>query len=713
MGNLRRVHIALSIVITAVFLCIGAFLCTRSYVRLWETITELGSSIKFYFCEIFEIENTTKVEVIEPSDVLVEEVVPLPATPLMFWLKFRVYFTLLVNGSHLGKYFTRIGVGIGNISRVLVLLLPIMILAVILVKQIYNTPNTKHNQDSRPLRLCKKISGVTFQPIKRFVLGYRQFLDKNPKWKAVWLWIWLGNINFLSIVVAFISYYFYFAVSFDILSLYPQVINLFKDLLLVIRHFPWFITGTVAWIIFTNIREKIGTATLQYHEARDCGFIKELPIVSMSCGSMGKKKTTLTTDMSLSQTVMFRQEAFKRLQKQDMKFPFFPWIKFEKELQTCMEYGRVYNLASIRTWVAQKRERYEKHGNAGLQLYGYDVCRYGLYFDSALKKEYLFDVLETYAKLYFIYVIESSLLVANYSIREEDVLYDMGNFPIWSFGFFPKKPRPEYSRLAHILDFDVLRLGKKVIENNPKAGSFEFGVVVITEIGKERANMLELKEMKKGADEANQKNDLFNAWLKMCRHSATVDNFPFIKVFTDEQRPESWGADARDLCDIVHIVSSGPQRLAMPFYTIEEMLTEIAFNKFINLYYDMRFRRGDNTLLVHIFKSIASWLYKRNMIIYNKYGYSISHIEKERGTMDAKVERKKYYIMNKKAYSRRFSTDCFSDYFNDMARKSKLGLNDYREYETEKATVEELKVQNSYFINALYKNAGSNQIARS
>ena len=52
----------------------------------------------------------------------------------------------------------------------------------------------------------------------------------------------------------------------------------------------------------------------------------------------------------------------------------------------------------------------------------------------------------------------------------------------------------------------------------------------------------------------------------MCRHSATVDNYPFIKVFTDEQRPESWGADARDLCDILYIESNGKTKLAMPFY---------------------------------------------------------------------------------------------------------------------------------------------------
>ena len=327
--TLRKVHIWLSITITAIFLCIGAFWCTRSYARLWETITEMGSSIKFYFCEIFEIENTTKVEVIEPSDVIAGEVIPLPSTPSTFWLKCKVFFTLLVNGKHLGMYFTGVGVKVGNISRVLVLLLPVAILAVILIKKIYNTPNTNHGKDTRSLRIFKRLSGITYQPLKRFIVGYYEFLDNNPKWKTAWLWIWLGNVIFLSIFVAFISYYFYFSVSFDLVSIYPQIVNLFKDLLLVLRHFPWFITGTVAWIIFTRIRENMGMQLLQHHEAKNCGFIKELPIVSMACGSMGKRKTTLTTDMSLSQTVMFRQEAFRRLQKQDMKFPFFPWIKFE------------------------------------------------------------------------------------------------------------------------------------------------------------------------------------------------------------------------------------------------------------------------------------------------------------------------------------------------------------------------------------------------
>lgn len=188
----------------------------------------------------------------------------------------------------------------------------------------------------------------------------------------------------------------------------------------------------------------------------------------------------------------------------------------------------------------------------------------------------------------------------------------------------------------------------------------------------------------------------------MCRHSATVDNFPFIKVFTDEQRPESWGADARDLCEIIHIVSSGEQRLALPLYTIEEMISEWAYNSFMRLYTDFRFRRGDNTLLVYVLKSVTVWFWRRNLRIYNRFGYSVLKIEKERGTMGGKIEKKKYFLMNAKIYAQRFSTDCFSDYFNELAKKSKAGLSDYPEYSAEKAGVEELKKQNSYFINSLY-----------
>lgn len=700
----RAVNVTVSVLISVIFVLLGVFVFSSSYLRFWETLTEFGQSIAFYFCEIFGIEHGIVPSVNAPSQA-VGNMIKLPENLDGFKENTQSYFSLLFSGENFVGWWQSLTGMLVTLSKVLVLLLPCALGLWFVIRWLYGRSNRRHNKDTVPLAVFKFVARYTYQPFKRFVRGYACFLREHGWIWRCWVAVWVFHFNLASILMGFLAYYFYFAVSFDLTTIYPQICRLFIDVQIPFRYFPYWSLMFVAWHLFQRWRRRIALSRLRRYEARNCGFINELPIVSITCGSMGKKKTTAITDMALSQEVMFRQKALEILQRNDMKFPFFPWIMFEKELQKCMEYGTVYNLATVKAWVGLKRSRFMRHHNAWWQLYGYDAQRYGFTYDADLSVSALFDVLETYAQAYFIYIIESSLIVANYSIRTDNVMMDEGNFPMWRSDFFPQGHRRN-SRHAHILDFDVLRLGKKVIENNPNAGSFEFGVVAITEIGKERGNNLELQEKKKKDEEANQKNDLFNAWLKMCRHSATVDNFPFIKVFTDEQRPESWGADARDLCDIVNIASSSKQKLAYPLYTVEDMIAEWSFNRFINLYYDFRFRRGDNTLLVHILKSITAWIWKRNVRVYNRYGYNTLKIEKERGSMDGKVESKKYYIMNRKIYARRFSTDCFSDYFNDMARQTRVGLNDYREYVTEKASVDELLAQNSYFINGLYHIGG-------
>ena len=702
--NRRRVfNICLSVLITASFAMLAVFLFSDSYLRFGEAVKDFGLSVGYYFCTLFGLEHNIVPSVTEYSSVM-DWGILLPSDLEGFTSQSESFFALLIDGENFAAYWSKVGDVMLVLLKVVAISLPCLLILGILIWRLYKSGNTKHNRDTVPLRIFKKLSKWIYQPLKITIVSFVNFLRENRAVWILWVGIWVFNLNAASIVMGFLAYYFYFVLSFDVANLYVQVCKLFIDLQVIFGFFPWWIIAFVCWLLFDRWRKNIALNRLRHFEARNCGFINELPIVSMACGSMGKKKTTLITDMVLSQEAMFRQKALEILQQNDMKFPYFPWIAFEDELRRCMEHGTVYNLASVKAWVALKRTRFIRHRNAQTQLYGYDYARYGTTFDDSLKICRLFEVLETYAQAYFIYVIQSSLIVANYSVRTDNLMADNGNFPMWLTDFFPKRRRPQ-SRHAHILDFDVLRLGRKVLENNPKAGSFEFGVVGITEIGKERGNNLELREIKKGADDTNQKNDLFNSWLKMCRHSATVDNFPFIKVFTDEQRPESWGADARDLADIINIASCGDMRLALPFYTIEEMLSEWAFNRFLSLYYDFRFRRGDNTLLVHILKSVVAWLWRCNLRIFNRYGYSILKIEKERGTMDGKTENKKYYLMSAKIYAQRFSTDCFSDYFNDMARRSYIGLADYLEYATEKASVEELRMQNSYFINSLYRDA--------
>ncbi len=703
MRNERKFYTIVNACVTAVISCafvaFGVLRFPLSYARLKESVFDLFGGALYYFRALFGARDSPVPRVARYSEVWGKPTFA-PKDMQGFFKSAERYFALLFDGKNAREYFGRIAQSVGKFSKIILIVLPCLVVLKIVIKRLYAKENTKHNRDTLPLKIFKSAAKVTYQPVKRFVREYIAFLKAYPIIFKCWSALWLAHLNFISIILEFFAYYFYFAVSFDMPSLYVQAVKLFADLRVPLKSFPWQVTGAIAWLFFNKWRKKIAVSRLRHFEARNCGLINELPIVSLSCGSMGMRKTTLITDMSLSQEVMFRQKTLEILQENDMKFPYFPWICFEKELKKCMEYHTVYNLASVKAWVAKKRKRYETHGTGTGQLYNYDVSRYGETYKDGLKTAHIFDVLETYAQAYFIYVIQSSLIVSNYAVRTDNMLLDGGNFPLWLADFFAEAERSE--RHSHILDFDILRLGRKVIENNPKAGSFEFGVVAITEIGKERGNNLELKEIKKIAEETNQKNDLFNSWLKMSRHSATVDNFPFIKVFADEQRPESWGADARELAEVITILSAGDWRIAMPFYTIEEMICEQAYCKFLRLYDDFRFRRGDNTLLVHILKSVVAKLWKHNEKIKNLYGYSVLALAKQRGTLDGKSKRKKYFLCNRKIYARRFTTDCFSDYFNDLAIKAKIGINDYEEYNSEKASVNELKQQHSYFIGGLY-----------
>lgn len=702
----------LAIVITLGFIaCFYIF--PHSLGRLIESCRDFGLSAAYYFCEILGFENVIKPTVQTlpkfPFFAWLPKSTVLPSAPIPenfeeFKEKFSMFGRLLVDKENLAGYSVYFINALLLISKGLMLAVPFILVAFVFVKRYLKTENNDYDKDSRALILWKRYVKSVYNPIKTWVKGFLKFIKENPVYFKIWLALWLFYFNAISIVLEFFAFYMFFIISFDFIHVYVQIYKLFIDLWSVLTFFPlWaWICIVIAFIVWW--RRKIGYARLKHCEMKNRGFINSRPIVLMVCGTMGKKKTTAITDMALSEEAILRDKAFEKILENDLKFPCFPWVNLENEIKRCMEYRQVYNLATMKKWVQKKKRRFSYYREKE-KLFNYDYERYGYYYDDKLKIVDVWNVIEIYAQLYFIYVIQSSLIISNYSVRADFLMSEIGNFPMWDMDFFKRDSRfiDSISRHAHILDFDALRLGKKVLAENPLKDSFEFGVVVITEVGKERGNSIENQEKKKKDDVANQKNDLFNVWLKMVRHSATVDNYPFVKVITDEQRPESWGADARDLCDIVHIKESGETRLLMPFFTLSELLNTFIFGRFISFYYEYRYTRSDNTLLMHLIKSIVSRFHKYYIGIYNTFGCCTLRVQTESGTQDGILEDKSYYLMSKKIYSKRFATDCFSEFYTEKTLRSAFGINDIREYVTERATFEELKQQNSYFINDLIK----------
>ena len=700
------------IAITLGFFALGVFEFFGAAGRIIESIRDFGLSCGYYLCELLQIPHNITPTVNDyprvpffAFDGTIPPEIPIPKEWSEFIVKWSQYWHLWATGNNFIAYLDFLGGLLKKLSLFILFVLPAIIAIYFLFRKMAKTENNDYGKDTKPLRIFKRISSLTYRPVKTWIVSFIGFLrDESIYWK-IWLCLWLFYFNAFTIAIEFISFYLYFVVSFDFINIYRQIYKLIFDLWTAITFIPLFAWGLLALFFIDRMRKNRGYAVLNHNEMKNRGFINARPIVLMVCGTMGKKKTTMITDIALSQAVMLKDKAFEKILENDLKFPHFPWILLENALRAAMDNHTVYNLATCRKFIKhlsacftvgqipEYRKAIRRHLKKRYRstydnfLFGYDYERYGFTYDDKLKVVSIWEVLETYAQLYFIYIIQSSLIIGNYSVRTDSLISDIGNFPLWNTDFFKRDSRmiDSFSRHSHIIDFDSLRLGRKVIENNPYADSFEFGVVDITEVGKERKNTLELREQKKNDDTTNQ------------------------KVITDEQRPESWGADARDLCEIVHIRESGETRLAMPFFFIGELLYSALFGKFINLYYDYRYTRGDNTLSMYLLKGLTAKVQKYYSGIYNTFGYCALRVQVESGTQDGEIEEKRYFLANKKIYSKRFSTDCFSDFFTYKALRSPVGIDDLPVYGTEKATVPEMKSQHSYFVDNLYKDNGSSE----
>lgn len=692
----------LSILISLIFLAFS-FYFNRSYFRIYESLKDLIKSLIYYFVELFKIDNSIELGIndISSYDKLYDPFDFYNFESLGIYLKSS--FKSLINIENFKSYFgTVIGIII-IFLKLIVILLPFILIFYLIFQSYFKENENNINEDSNNLKKFKKYKSKFIDPIINYVKSFINYLKNNKIFIIIWLFLFLLYFNFFTIIIEFVSFYLYFSVSFDLKSLLFQFYKLLLDLLPLILSVPKIIWIILFILIFNYMRKKLAIKILIAHEYKNQKFIDSLGLSSMICGTMGTGKTTLLTDIGLSLNYMFRKKALELILENDLKFPNFSYQILENELKVAIKYHQIYNLATCKKWLIKKEERFLKNPSQK-KLFDYDYEKYGFYYFNGSMEINLFEMLEDYIQLYFIYVMESSLLITNYSIREDNILDDLGNFPKWNIDFFNRNPdhMKAFSRHSHILDFDMLRLGKTVVENNVYRNSFEFGIVLITEGGKERGNMIDLRGVKKDSFECNQLNDLFNTWLKMLRHSATVSNYPFVRVIFDEQRPESLGADLREVCDkVIFIEEKETTTSSLMLHNIEEMFYLPIYYKFKRFYYNYRYFRSDNTLFSYIIKKIFSVYYHYIDRLKNRYGYHRLKLSCEKGTLEKIVGDYIYYISYKKIYSRRFATDAFKDYFMMKSINSIFGLNDIPEFQTECASFKELILENSFFINRL------------
>lgn len=706
-----------SVVFLLLSILLGVFVYFNSYIRLCESVVDLYNSIIYYFKFLFTggKVDINKVTILKDSNV----VYPLELAFEEFIQMLKIFGKLFVDSNNFLGFLSKLFKVVFFISAFGgVVIVFLYVLYKIIGADFYRMSKKEIYEPTNCLKVYLYFLKKIIKPIKDWLKAYYEFLLDNTIYLKIFYIIWLFNLNVPSICLAFIAYMLFFAVSYRFDTLLFQLFKLILDLSLTIGGLPLIVWIVIVLIIFHKLRSKIALKRLYGMESSNYSFIEKMPITTLVVGSMGMQKTTLITDMSLTCRNIFRDKSFEILRNHTLRFPDFPWLDFARRLCDAIENLKVKSLAHIDIWVEQEYliytnkkyiERFNRrHCDRSINVVCYDTNLFKSTFDDGLDILSIKDSMLSYAKAFFIYLCPNYNF-ANYSIRFDDIMHSQGFFPLWDYDFHNRKSKDidKISRYSIISNQDRLRIGKRIDETNKEL--FEFGICAYSEWGKERGNqndhnLLKKSDKEKFMENANPLTDLLNEFVKMIRHPSTVDYFPFSKVFMDEQRADSLGADLRELADIVTIVEKSDKLLSLVGYGLEERFISFILNKFDNIYFKYLFNRGDRCLRAKLFADFCHFLYSYNLRILNTYGFMTLNLEIENGKRDGSVRYVDYYLSFKKIYSRRFTSDCYSDLFMYLIRQARRGIYQYEEYAGVKMTLEELRKQNSYFGRRLDRN---------
>lgn len=615
----------------------------------------------------------------------------IPDNPNILVAQLKIWGLMLVSGQSYQFFIYWLLMFVMQATTWLLMLVPLAIIFAKFVQKAYFKPNTNHGQNTKSLDMYLKFSQYTVTPITTYIKGLFEYLKVCKIEKALLIIIWLLNLNVFSIILPFIPFYFYFCISFDFKALYEMLKFVVFSLKYIAILSP-FVLVPIFLLIFDKWRLKHATRRLQKFEEYNQSVLASRDISTFKWGTMGTRKTMTLTDEALSISVMDTNKAEELKGVCRKMFIYFPWLEFEFDIENQIKNATIYNWASCLDYVAELEKKYKQNE---FDLYGYNVEKYGLEYYNGIAVNNLFKVLADYARLHFLYVCNSSFIISNYAIREDKQAYTLGNTILWDCDFFNFNKDVKDSYFSKILDFDLLRMGRR-IHDDASNDALEFGIICIAEADKEQMNAVETIKDSTESPYPNPKNDGITRTEKFIRHRATIMGYCFAHILKDGQRVMSINADTRELCTLEHMLKPSREKNTLPFFSFEKSINYFASKIFDNFDEKIRYYRGDNTLLHYFLKFFNKKLYDFYYTRKNRYGYVIISKAVESGTLDNNISVIKMYQCNAKVYSDRYRTDSHAKFFEDKARASHRGIINFESYGSTTMSDQEFAKQNSY-----------------
>ena len=723
----KDVYLYITLTLIGVSLTFTLFRFELSALRVWQSIKDLFWSL-VYYCKGYANKHETVFATVTkiPEGMKTQ----LPLTWKETKILFGDYFELLFSKDNFFAYMDRVGDILYNVAYVIMLLLLPLAGLYICLRITYSVVDNRHGESSAQLEGFLKFEKKATYPMKDFIKGYFAYLFSGKRiYFKILKWIWLWNLNVITMMIGVFAYVFYLPFSMDFENIFVQVAKIAMDSMIAIRFIPGWLWFVIGYMIFDHWRRERGFSKLEANEEDNKEYLLENPENFMMTGEPRVGKTLTSTDMSVSQEVIFREVAQEKSFERHMEFPFFEWGVLEQSIKTMRDKLSNFCLEFIRelffTFEQHFRGRaiyspqsqaftLKKFQNLGYQgkdfIFGYDYEKYGLYFDDMLKNVYLFRSVELYAEEYYIYTSPTPLCVGNYPIRFNIHFDDLGNYPIFEVDYFRKSPKEilKDAQFNHILYYDSMRLGKKKDPTNKYIHNFEVGFATISEIGKERGNQKTNQGKGKDADVCNVFNDLFEMDAKMRSHGTTIDYFTYFRIFSDEQRAMSLLADLREIGSEIKITKKKKPKILIPGFAFEELIYVIANAAMKKFWKFMKQRHGLKTLALYLALKAYAIIHNHYVRVFNQfssYDVELKKINNAQGETIEDSKKFKYHISTKKARSDVYDTGFFGVVYKERFKRSATGgINQIPQFSTLQPTLDVMASMGSHHYDEVLKN---------
>ena len=578
----------------------------------------------------------------------------------------------------------------------------IALLLYILVKKIILSKNKRPNgYISRPARVYIRYIAKVHIPLRQKLRSLVEYISERRFLSFVLITLWLLNLNVLSLAVNIIAYYYYFICTFNFKSFLTIFCHVAGDTVIGILSMP-LLFWLALWIFVVYSRRiRKGIDNLKHMEAMNCGFLKELDVVTLCIGEPGMGKTTWVAGAYLSWMNIFKDDNLSSMFKLELLFPAFPFASFREDLLKRKDTHEIFCLPNVDDYVDTLMDFHEIMQEDGF-LYGYDTKAFPSSVNIGNRTLTLREALKTYGESFVMYA-NPNIGVANFSIKSTGCFDDSDRLKLWDGDFFKDKETANYS---HILNQDMLRHGVKVDNDSAEIGAYGYGVYAWAEISKDLGNQNTNAHFKADSLVANAKNEKITHSFMFARHAKTlVDYKVHIRILTDDQRAASIMAEAVGLMSVVSIQSKSEMKLAVEGFDFLLALEEKICKPFKSFLKKRENVRGDITLFNLLLKQLVGYVELSSLRIKNMFGYDEQIMLRQQGnafsgntgaanTAGTGSEHV-YYNCYWKVYSGIFKSDSHSSVYAEAQKRCGIGLEDIPCYQNLEMTPDEMKYQRS------------------